>query len=583
MDVKTSRRRCLGLRLRPGVVRLIFQSLSGGRPALILAGRKGLIDTNRNAIRSTRGPGASEQSRSLKRRNPDRRAGAHNKNKRPGESSVHQTPEADPPPPRRAALWLILAFLLPSLGTLTGSFLYDDLPLIVQNDRLHSLARLGEIWTHGYWPDRPGLTLYRPVAETVWSLLWSLGGGNPWPFHLLNLLLGSAVVVLVHRLLLDLRLPARAAFFASLLFAVLPIHTEVTAAIIGGNELLAAALGLGALLLYRRGAFGGALILYVLAVFSKESAAAVAGLAFLFPWFEPGPRRPLNFRRLAVHGMVVAAVVGLALWARAAVAEGAVFIPAIDNPMALVAAPRRILTALWVQVLYVGRTLLPFTLSADYSYKEIPLVMGLHDGRAWAGLALVVLAALAFLKQPATRLGLAFWVVLFLPAANLLMPIGTMMGERLVYLPSIGLALLVVQALARLPAKEIFLAGLVLLLAVRTTVRNRDWHDADAFYPKLAQTSPGSAKTHYFLGCYKAARDDPAGALAEYNQAIAIFPAYPEALNNRGCILSTLGRIAEAKASFRECLIFNPGHSGAAASLATLEAGLNLVPQKPRL
>jgi hypothetical protein len=67
-------------------------------------------------------------------------------------------PAAAPPPPR-AILWLLLACLLPNLGTLTGSFLYDDLPVIVQNERLHSLARLGEIWTHGYWPDRPGLTL----------------------------------------------------------------------------------------------------------------------------------------------------------------------------------------------------------------------------------------------------------------------------------------------------------------------------------------------------------------------------------------------------------------------------------------
>lgn len=487
------------------------------------------------------------------------------------------------PAPPFASVWLILAFLLPNLGTLTGSFLYDDLPLIVQNERLHSLARIGEIWTHGYWPDRPGLTLYRPVTQTLWSVIWNIGGGSPWPFHALNLILGAAVVVLVYRLFLSLLLPARTAFFAALLFAVLPIHTEVTAAIVGGNELLAAVLGLGALLLYRRGAFISALILFSLAVFSKESAAAVAGLALLFPWLTTGPREPLNFRRLAVHGLAVAAVVGLALWARTAVAEGPVFIPPIDNPMSLVPGAQRILTALWTQVLYVSRTLIPVTLSADYSYKEIPLVMTLRDGRAWGGLLFVVLTTVSFFKWPATRLGIACWVILFLPAANLLMPIGTMMGERLVFLPSIGLVLLVVQGFARLPRQEIILAALVVLFATRTHVRNQDWHDADAFYPKLAETAPGSTKTHYFLGCYKAARDDPAGALVEYNQAIAIFPAYPEALNNRGCILVTLGRLEEAKASFRECLRFNPNHSGAAASLVSLEAGLSWLPQKPRI
>ena len=502
--------------------------------------------------------------------------------KKEPEALVNPPSPAAPAPPF-ASVWLCLAFLLPNLGTLTGAFIYDDLPLIVQNERLHSLARLGEIWTHGYWPDRPGLTLYRPVTQTLWAIVWNIGGGSPWPFHALNLILGAVVVLLVHRLFLDLRLPARTAFFGALLFAVLPIHTEVTAAIVGGNELLAAVLGLGALLLYRRGAFIGALVLFSLAVFSKESAAAIAGVALLFPWLGAGPRESLNFRRLIVHGIAVAAVVGLALWARTAVAEGAVFIPPIDNPMSLVAAPQRILTALWTQVLYVGRTLMPVTLSADYSYKEIPLVMSLHDGRAWGGLLLAGIAFVSFIKWPTSRLGIACWTVLFLPAANLLMPIGTMMGERLVFLPSIGLVFLAVQIFTRLPLHEIVLTAIVLLFAARTQVRNRDWHDADAFYPKLAETSPGSAKTHYFLGCYKAARDDPAGALAEYNRAIALFPAYPEALNNRGCILVTLGRPEEAKASFRDCLRFNPNHEGATASLAALEAGVGWVPKKPRI
>jgi len=518
----------------------------------------------------------------LKKRRPDHRAGAR-PSKRPGSAAGTPAPITVTPAPPFAWIWLILVFLLPNLGTLTGSFLYDDLPLIVQNERLHSLARLGEIWTHGYWPDRPGLTLYRPVTQTVWSFCWNLGAGNPWPFHVLNLVLGATVVVLVYRLLQDLRVPARQAFFAALIFAALPIHTEVTAAIVGSNELLAAVFGLGALLLYRRGAWLGSLLLFMLAVFSKESAAALAGLAFIFPWLESGPRPKLNRARLALHGATAAAVVGLALWTRATVAEGVVFIPPIDNPMSLVSAPQRILTALWIQVLYVTRTVVPLTLSADYSYREIPLVMGLHDGRAWIGLALVGLAVGAFLRWPATRLGLALWVLLFLPAANLLMPIGTMMGERLVFLPSLGLALLTVQGVARLPRKEVILAGLVLLFSARSVLRNRDWHNADAFYPKLAETSPGSAKTHYFLGCFKAARDDPGAALEEYDRAIALFPAYPEALNNRGCILITLGRLDEAKSSFRRCLQFNPTHRGAAASLSGLEAGLVLVPQKPSL
>jgi hypothetical protein len=485
------------------------------------------------------------------------------------------------PPVPWATFWLVVAFLLPNLRTVAGSFLYDDLPLIVQNARLHSLARLGEVWTHGYWPDRPGLTLYRPVTQTIWSLIWAVGGGRPWPFHVLNLMLGSIVVVLVYRLLSDLHFGSRVAFLASLLFAILPIHTEVIAAIVGSNELLAAGFGLGALILYRRGSLVAALLLFILGVFSKESAATVAGLAVILPFLESRPRPPL--RRLAAHAGVAGLVVVLALWARTAVADGPVFIPPIDNPMSLVHGPERLFTALWVQVLYVWRSIVPITLSADYSYREIPLVMTLADPRAWCGLALVALTYWSFARRPATRAGIALWVVAFLPAANLLMPIGTTMGERLAYLPSVGLVLLLAQGMTRIPKAAVAAAFVIAVFAVRTFEQNQVWHDADAFYPKLVETSPDSAKAHYFLGCWKAAHDDNAGALESYDRAIQIFPAYPEALNNRANALVRLGRLEEAKASFRECLRFDPNHAGAADSLRALEAGITFVPQRPKI
>jgi tetratricopeptide (TPR) repeat protein len=485
------------------------------------------------------------------------------------------------PANRRRELWLILVFLIPNLWTLAGTFLYDDLPIIVKNDRLHSLSRIGEIWTHGYWPDRAGLTLYRPVTQTVWSFLWTAGDGSPWPFHALNLILGAAVVILVYRLWLDIRVGTRVAFIAALMFAVLPVHTEVTAAIVGGNELLAALFGLSAILLYRRGRNISALLLFALAVFSKESAASAAALALFLRFRDQGFRQSLPL--LARDASVAAVVVGAALSLRAMVAEGPAFIPPIDNPMSLLQAPQRILTALWVQVMYLGKSLFPFTLSADYSYKQIRLVMSLADPRAWAGLALAVLLFWSFCCRPATRVGIAFWVLAFLPAANIIIPIGTMMGERLAYLPSVGLTLLMAQSVPRLPGMKFAVASIVLLFSLHTMQRNRDWRDANEFYPKLAATSPESAKAHYFLGCYKAARDDYPRALESYERAIRIFPAYPEALNNRGAALVALGRLEEAKASYRECLRFDPYHGGAAASLRALESGIMFVPQKPEI
>lgn len=486
-------------------------------------------------------------------------------------------------PPRRPAAWLLAAFLLPNLGALACGFVLDDLPLVADNATVHSLANLPALWGGGLWPDRPGgLVLYRPLTQTLWALSWTAGGGAPVVFHAVNLALGAAATFLAWRVLRTLASDA-VAYAGAILFALFPIHTEATTSVVGSAELLAAVLGLGALLAYRRGRPLLALAVWTAALFAKESAAAVAALALLLAFFEVRPR---PWRRLGAHGAAAAAGLALYLGARSRVASGFGAVPAVDNPAALLDAPRRLLTALWVQVLYLAKTLFPTTLSADYSYQEVRLVMGLDDVRAWAGLALVAGAVLLARRRADARTASLLWAVPFLPASNVLFPIGTLLGERLAYLPSLGAALLAAALVGPLLDRRqglALLAAVALAFGVRTAVRNLDWRSADVFYPRLVETSPRSAKSWYFLGALHAARGRDEAAVAAYDEATAIFPAYAEAFHNRGNALARLGRREEAMESYRQCLRFDAGHDGAARNLATLAAGLPLSPPRRRL
>ena len=489
-------------------------------------------------------------------------------------------PPEPPPPPQppvaRAALWLTAAFLLPNVGALACRFAFDDRVLIVESEPLHSLRHLGAIWTSGYWPDARGQELYRPVVKTLWAFVWAGGGGaHPAIYHAVGLALGLGVVLLLYRFLLEVATPPRTAFIAATLFALMPIHTEATTSVVGSAETLAAALALGALILYYRGHIVWTLVLFALAVFSKESAATFAALPLVFPPKDT-PRRT-QFIAAAGAGLIVAA----ALAAHFAVSRGPGTIPAIDNPTALVDPGRRILTALWVQWMYLAKSVVPITLSADYSYRQLPLVMGLDDWRAWAGLALafgfLLLALDRRYRAPALTYG-----ILFCATDNILFPIGTIMGERLVYAPSIGLSLLAGILLARSRHWKAVLVATALLFGARTAVRNLDWLDARHFYSKLVETSPRSAKSWYSLGVMRAGEGDDAGAIDAYDRAIAIFPAYAEAFHNRGNSLVRLGRRQEAMESYRQCLRFDPGHAGAAYNLMQLESGRPLnPPRKP--
>jgi hypothetical protein len=493
--------------------------------------------------------------------------------------AIPQKPKiASPPQPpvSHAPWWLAAAFLLPNLGALACRFVFDDRVLIVQNESLHvhSLRRLAHIWKSGYWPDPHGLELYRPVSQTLWALTWAAGGGShPALFHAIGLLVGVAVVLLLYHFFLAVQVPPRTAFIAALLFSLFPIHTDATTSVVGSAELLAAAFSLGALLFYYRRQPIPALILFALAVFSKESAAAFAALPVVF-W-----RKDWRSRDSKIVATGAGVIIAAALLAHRVLSRSSL-IPPIDNPMALIDAGQRVLTALWIQCLYLFKSVLPITLSADYSYKQIRLVMGPEDWRAWMGLALAGGAIYLAVRWPEFRPPVLAYAVLFSPTANILFPIGTIMGERLIYAPSLGLALLLAILLARSRHWKIVLVAVALIFGARTAVRNLDWLTPERFYARLVQTSPDSAKSHYSIGVMRAASGDDAGAIEAYDRAISIFPAYSEAYRNRGNSLARLGRNVEAMDSYRSCLRFDPGDFAAAFNLGQLQAGISVKPPR---
>jgi protein O-mannosyl-transferase len=486
-----------------------------------------------------------------------------------------------PLPIPRARLWLVLAFLVPNLITLTGGFLYDDVTLLVENERMHTFEGIRDVWTEPFWPDRPLLTLYRPVTKTLWVLLWVAGGGSPLLFHLFNLLLGTAVVLLLHAYLHELDFPPRTSFLAALLFALFPIHSEAVAPAFGSAELLAAAFGLGALLLHRRGRRVGAILLFALAVFSKESAAALPALAY---FALPRPRR-----RYLPDAIAAAVVVAAILVARSIVATGGGVIPAADNPASLQSPPWRVMTALWVQCLYLWNTLVPFTLSVEYSYNQIPLVTRLSDIRALLGIAFAALSVVIVWRRREYAPAVLWWWILFLPAANLLFPIGTIMAERLAYLPSAGAALLVAIWLGRRKSLRsrrslvIVCLALFVLYGGRTFTRNLIWTDTDRFYSALVADAPESARAHFGRGVYLASHGRDSEAVESYAEATRILPSFADARYNRANALVRLGRIDEAIEEYRRVERLAPGQTPARRNLMILLSGEQLETRSRRV
>ena len=128
---------------------------------------------------------------------------------------------------------LALAASAMSLG---NGFALDDVPIILQNPRVHSLADAWQLLGQTYWPPDYGSSLYRPLTSIAFAIQWAIGGGSPLAFHIVSVALYVAVCVLLLRLARGIMEP-RAAAIGAAVFAVHPIHVEAVANVVGQAEL----------------------------------------------------------------------------------------------------------------------------------------------------------------------------------------------------------------------------------------------------------------------------------------------------------------------------------------------------------
>lgn len=373
---------------------------------------------------------------------------------------------------RVALFLLILAAALPYLSSLTFGFVYDDLGVIVEVPSRHTWLGVAQAWVQSYWGN-PETGLYRPVAQFVYALLWNLGGGKPWPFHLYAVVIHLATTIGLWWLLA--RATNRwAAFFAALLFAVDPVHVEAVANIVNSSEVLVSLFGItciGVVLRSSMHSDGGTRIgwgpsllaagAYALAIGAKESGAGIPAIAFLCLWgwrAADSGRRP-TFREVLVGGWRVWALCTVALLgvvtARYFVLGGLTVSQhwVTHEVRNFTFGPRFwTMTAAWP---LVGRLLIwPSALRMHYGSD---IVIPRAGPTIWAmlslaGAALIVMAAALLARRGDRRplVAIAWIAISFLPASNLLVPTGQLLAERTLYLPSLGVALLVAWGINRL-------------------------------------------------------------------------------------------------------------------------------------
>ena len=436
-------------------------------------------------------------------------------------------------------LGLWVAALLAYSNSFQAGLTFDNAIAIQQDARIQAptSANVRQIFAEEYWYPSMTTGLYRPLTTLSYLFNYAVlgNGANPAGYHWVNFGLLTVDIALVYFLGLLLLKEASWAGVLAALWALHPLLTESVTNIVGRADELAALGVFAGLLCHIRGSqavglrklawLAGLAVSAAIAVFSKESGVVVAAamLCYDAAFDRFKPLRP----RLAGYAAVTAPF-AIFFFLRGRMLDNmpVPVIPFVDNPLAGAPPVAGALTAIKVIGKYLWLFVWPIRLSCDYSYNQIPLFRG---SVAWedvaALLSLAVCLAAVFPGIRAWRRGqklpcfaIAFFFATLAPTANLLIPVGSIMAERWMCLPSLALDLGVVMGLEalqrRLPGvlgRTVMAAAGVLCLAWggRTYLRNFDWRDEQTLLRSTIAAAPDSFRAYAMLANLLATGSQP--------------------------------------------------------------------------
>ncbi|XP_075235053.1 protein O-mannosyl-transferase TMTC1-like [Lycorma delicatula] len=510
---------------------------------------------------------------------------------------------------------VIVIAVLCYINALQGDFVHDDIPALTTNPDVLGTSPLQNLFNNDFWGTPMGdinsHKSYRPLTTLTFRASHWIAGLTPLWFHVGNVALHTLCCILFARATLAVAgLQTPFAAVSGLLFAAHPIHTEAVTGIVGRADVLACLFFLLSFLAYHDEAWWGrekrifySSLLAALSILAKETGVTVLLVNLLYDLYRSWPpvKRSIQDMRwneesiqFARRAAKVFMVTSLLLVFRLAMLQGSLpRFSSQDNPSAFHPCPHvRLLTFCYLAAFNFWLLLCPATLSHDWQMGSIPLVTSLADYRNvatclfFAGvlwLAYRIIADFESQKHAPLVLGALLLSLPFLPATNLLVTVGFVIAERVLYIPSLGLAMMVAygaqmlyeKSSARSKTSVILSAGFCILLTSfgsRTLVRNLDWSSREALVRAGIQALPHNAKMHYNLGNFLRDTGKPELARTHYTEALRLWPSYASAHNNLGTLMP--GAV-DAEAHFLAAIRHSPGHVNAHYNLGQVYRKMN--------
>ena len=512
--------------------------------------------------------------------------------------------------------YVSLTFLAiaPYIGTLGNLFVYDDDLQILENPYLRSFKYLGRILASSVWSFRTiksATNYYRPLMSLQYFVMYQLFGALAYPYHLTNVVMNAAVVLLLYRVTVQIVNSKSIAFFTAALFATHPVHSEVVAWIAAVPDLqltLFVLLGFGFYLNAgtpvpgRRWKTVASWLCFAFALLSKEPAVVFPVMLICYEHFVRADRDSVpfrdKFRRYAPFLILTL------LYLAGRVASMGSLIP--TSRATQIPWRNALLSAVSLSGNYVVKALWPFRLDVFYPFMETTstfqgaFLIGCGISICFLGILLLLWRTNRF-----AAFGLVWFALFLAPSLNARWMPANVFAERYLFLPSVGLCWAIAIGLfwgwerlssSRLSRLRLAAAStisiVVLFSAARIVIRTRDWHDDISLFCSAVASHPNepTPRAHLGLAYWMASRRDL--AVYEWKTALRLNPrnifaldylaqasllqrAFPEALQlseraialdpnstnshlARAAALEGLGRTSEAETEYQTAVEMSP-------------------------
>lgn len=479
--------------------------------------------------------------------------------------------------------FLLAALLLAAVvgvyaPTLRFGFVSFDDPVLVSENRFvrAGMSLEGVAWAFSL----------APKAQTYWHpLTWlshmadcQLWGLAPSGHHLTNLLLHATSTITLFLLLnAATGAPGRSAVVAAL-FGLHPINVESVAWIAGRKNLLSTLFWLLAIAShvgYSRRASPGrylrTLALFSLGLLAKPMLVTFPIVLLLLDWWplgrfrraglpveEGGARDRPGWPGVLLEKLPLLVLAGLAYAASSRTLSAGDNLVRLTDPGLGLRAANAVVSC----CRYLGKLIWPQSLIPFYPYPTA--LPALEVATASAALVGLTLAATWSLKRrPWGAIGWLWFLITLGPVIGLVQTgLWPALADRWAYVPAIGIFLIAawagheLLAAARLSTRleVVVVISLLLLLAGRTWIQTRHWHDSSDLFRHTLAVDPDNYLGLTHLGAALLEADDPGAALPLFRRAAQVNPASAVARSGLGLALGRLGNYPAARRELEAAL-----------------------------